>query len=85
MTVTPVPLLAAPRLGLGLVLLFRDRAARVADFRLLLLTRGARRTGEDSREEIVELAADAGAETLPGGDILGAGDMADGRRLGTVG
>jgi hypothetical protein len=69
--------LADRRLGLGLELLLWFREARVADFKLLLLTRGVTRTGDGSREERVELAADA--DTLPGGEILGAGDMANDR------
>lgn len=69
--------MAAPRFGLGLVLLLWDLEARADEVRLLLLARGVRRTGDGSREEKVEVAADAGADT--GGEILGARD-----RLGTL-
>lgn len=43
---------------------------------MLLLARGVTRTGEDSREEKVEVAADAGADT--GGEILGGRDTVEG-------
>lgn len=75
--VGPVPL--TPRLGLGLALfLCREKERFVLFWWLLpLTTREVRRTGEASREELVELFAEADADRLAGVDNRGTRDKAD--------
>lgn len=79
--VGPVPL--APRLGLGLLLfLVRETDRFGAGWWLLLTTREVRRTGEVSRDELVELFADADADRLPGVGNRGTKDIAGPVRRG---
>lgn len=77
----PVPL--APRLGLGLLLfLVRETDRFGAGWWLLLTTREVRRTGEVSRDELVELFADADADRLPEVGNRGTRDIAGPVRRG---
>ena len=77
----PVPL--APRLGLGLLpFLIREIGRSRVVWWELLTTREVRRTGEGSRDELVELFPEADADRLPGVGKRGTKDTADPLRRG---